>query len=74
MNEVAATGNYSEELKTGVITPIQKKSTLIDHLPLTMLTILITGRIWEHLKQRIPHDQVTYQGRRSAAVGNENTP
>lgn len=31
-NEVAATGNYSEELKTGIITPIQKKSALIDHL------------------------------------------
>ena len=80
-NVVAETGEHPEELKMGILTPLEKpgKKQKIggegDHLrPIMllsvlrkMLTICIIQRIWDRLKLRIPHEQAAYQGERSGA-------
>ena len=77
-NEVAKTGNYPEELKLGILAPLQKlkkkqKDADLDHLrPIMLLSVLrkilavcIIKRIWDKLKDQIPVEQAAYQGGRS---------
>ena len=77
-NEVAKTGNYPEELKIGILAPMQKpkkkqKDADLDHLrPIMLLSVLrkiltvcIIKRIWGKLKDQIPVEQAAYQGGRS---------
>ena len=78
-NNVAETGNHPDELKIGVLTPLQKPNKkqksggVLDHLrPIMLLSVLrkimticIIGRIWDRLKTRIPSEQAAYQGGRS---------
>ena len=79
LNEVAKTGNHPEELKLGLLTPVQKPNKkqkepeILDHLrPIMLLSVLrkilticIIQRTWTRMKERIPHEQAAYQGGRS---------
>ena len=77
-NEVARKGNYPEELKLGLLLPIQKpnkkqKGADLDHLrPIMLLSVLrkiltisVIEKIWNKLKGCFPNEQAAYQGGRS---------
>ena len=77
LNEVARTGNYPEEMDTGILIPLPKPGckvtkTNLQLRPIILLSILrkitticLIRRIWERLSPCIPKDQAAYQAGRS---------
>ena len=78
-NEMANTGEIPLEIKTGILTPLQKpgkKRGPVKNLrPIVLLStirkilaICLIKRCWLRLKDKIPQDQAAYQPGRSTTV------
>jgi len=76
LNTVAETGEYPKELRTGILTPLQKpgkkKGPPANLRPIILLSVLrkilaicMIRRCWDKLSQEIPRDQAAYQAGRS---------
>ena len=76
LNETAETGNYPEEIKIGILTPLPKpgkakgprenlRPIILLSIIRKILTICLIKRIWDRLSQLIGKDQAAYQSNRS---------
>ena len=75
LNKIARTGEYPQEIKSGILTPLAKppkKDAKINVRPIVLLSVLrkiltitLIERTWNRMKEAIPKSQAAYQEGRS---------